>query len=188
MVKIRYADVNEKRKIYEWLCLSDITHMCMGEPDYPEHPIPSWEDFREDFVDSYFLKDGRESLGAVMIIENDGSEVGTNCYTTYHLQPHTAELDTWMKSSIHCGKGYGSEALKELINHLHQDFNINRFIIRPSEKNAQAIKAYEKAGFKRASDKEKIIKEYYLPEYINIFGGGDYGPEQTATLTLEIYE
>ena len=35
MVKIRHADISEKHKTYEWLCLSDTASMHMGEPDFP---------------------------------------------------------------------------------------------------------------------------------------------------------
>jgi hypothetical protein len=73
MLIIRNAKLKEKRKTYEWLCLSDTTNMHMGMPDYPEHPVPTWEAFKEDFNDFYYLNNGLQN-GAVMIIENNYEE------------------------------------------------------------------------------------------------------------------
>jgi diamine N-acetyltransferase len=51
MITIRHANIAEKKKTYNWLCLSDTADMHMGEPDYPESPIPDWLQFQEDFRD-----------------------------------------------------------------------------------------------------------------------------------------
>jgi diamine N-acetyltransferase len=69
MLIIRHAELSEKRKTYEWLCLSDTTNMYMGPPDYPEHPVPTWEEFREDFKDFYYLDNEMQSA-AVLISDH----------------------------------------------------------------------------------------------------------------------
>jgi RimJ/RimL family protein N-acetyltransferase len=184
MIKIRHARLEEKRKTYEWLCLSDTAGMHMGEPDYPESPIPSWEEFQEDFADFYFKEESR-NLGSVMIIENDSVEIGCLCYACFHLQCGCAELDIWLNSRKYCGHGYGTTALRMLVDYLKEKYNIRKFIIRPSEKNSRAIRAYEKVGFRRVSDKETTIKRYLKEEFVKKYGNGDYGFENTAVLTLE---
>lgn len=184
MIKIRHATQDEKQKTYEWLCLSNTAQMHMGEPDYPESPIPDQKQFNEDFEDFYYLKDGIRR-GSVMIIENDSEEIGCLCYACFHLKDNSAELDIWMKDLKYCGKGFGPIAIKLLIEYLKVNLSINRFIIRPSEKNINAIKAYERAGFVRTTDKQKTIADYLQPEYIEVYGAGDYGINQTAVLTLE---
>lgn len=67
MIRIRHADITEMHKTYEWLCLSDTASMHMGELDYPNSPIPSWEEFKEDFEDFYYQDETREK-GSVMIV------------------------------------------------------------------------------------------------------------------------
>ena len=49
-------------------------------------------------------------------------------------------------------KGYGSDALKALINYLFENMNVRRCYIEPGEYNRRAIKAYEKAGFKHVTE------------------------------------
>lgn len=98
------------------------------------------------------------------------------------------ELDIWLKAKEYCGKGYGIRALVALCDYLKQEFNIHDFIIRPAAKNIRAIRAYEKAGFQKVqgNDKEKTVKEFLLTEYLNEYGSGDYGFEDTEVLTLHL--
>jgi RimJ/RimL family protein N-acetyltransferase len=184
VITIRHARLDEKKKTYEWLCLSDTTGMCMGPPDYPEHPVPDWKQFQEDFEDFYYCEAGQH-LGSVMIIENDNEGIGCLCYACFHLRPKTAELDIWLNRKEHCGKGWGTVALRLLVKYLKTEKDIAEFIIRPSEKNIRAIRAYEKAGFSRAEDKERAVKEYLLEGYLEKYGNGDYGFDDTAVLVLE---
>lgn len=184
MISIRHAALDERQKSYEWFCLSNTAPLHMGEPDYPESPIPDQDQFNEDFEDFYYLEAGIRK-GSVMIIHNDEEEIGCLCYACFHLKRDCAELDIWLKDLKYCGKGYGPQALNLLIEYLKKNLGIKKLIIRPSEKNISAIKAYEKAGFQRRRDKLKTIEEYLLPEYLEKYGPGDYGPGQTAVLTLE---
>lgn len=78
---------------------------------------------------------------------------------------------------------YGS--IKILISHLREVLGKEKFIIRPSEKNTNAIKSYEKAGFRRPQNTEAALRSFYLnDEYLNKYGDGDYGSENTATLII----
>ena len=183
-MKIRHATISERKKTYEWLCLSDTANMHMGAPDYPENPIPDWTQFQNDFEHFYYMEYGRDK-GSVMIIENDGKEIGCLCYACFHVKPNTAELDIWLKEKKYCGKGFGPHALQLLVQYLIEMQGIECFIIRPSEKNTRAIAAYEKSGFIRVMDKEKTIMKYVKKEYINEFGPGDYGFKNTAVLLMK---
>ena len=160
-----------------------IQHRCMGEPDFPNNPIPSWEEFNEGFEDFYYQEETREK-GSVMIIQDGDEEIGCVCYACFHLKPQKAELDIWLKEKKYCGNGYGPKALKLLFDYVRSNYNIKDYIIRPSENNIRAIRAYEKVGFKRVEEnqKEKIVNEYLLPEFTEEYGAGDYGYEETAIL------
>jgi len=184
MITIRHAQIDEKEKTYNWLCLSDTATLHMGEPDYPESPVPDREQFQDDFEDFYYLESGR-GKGSVMIIQNGEEQIGCLCYACFHLKPNRAELDIWLKGKKYCGSGYGPQALRLLIGYLKSELKIEKFIIRPSEKNQRAIIAYERAGFARTMDKQMTIHEYLLKEFADQYGAGDYGFEGTAVLILE---
>jgi RimJ/RimL family protein N-acetyltransferase len=184
VIKLRHATIIEKKKTYEWLCLSDTASLHMGEPDYPESSIPNWIEFQDDFEDFYYLESGRKK-GSVMIIESDEEEIGCLCYACFHLKPNTAELDIWLKEKKFCGKGFGPQALQLLVKYLIERRDVKNFIIRPSEKNIRAIAAYEKVGFVRTNNKENTIKEYIIDKYVGEYGAGDYGYENTAILIMK---
>jgi len=155
----------------------------MGAPEYPDNPIPDWEGFKRDFEDFYYQEAGR-SKGSIMIIEENGEEIGCLCYACFHLNPGRAELDIWLKGQRYCGKGNGTKALIMLTEYLNSSYSIKKFIIRPSVKNERAIRAYEKAGFKKvsANKKEKTINEFVRSEYLAEYGPGDYGFAGTEVL------
>lgn len=186
MLTIRHATLSEKQKTYEWLCLSDTAPMHMGAPDYPNSPIPSWDEFNEDFDDFYYEEEGR-AKGSVMIILQDDEEIGCLCYACFHLKPQRAELDIWLKALAYCNKGIGTMALNALCDYLKLNFAIKDFIIRPAVKNTRAVRAYEKVGFVKVpiEDREKIVADYLLPEYLAVYGDGDYGFEDTEVLIKE---
>ncbi len=183
-ISLRQARVDERAIVYEWLCCSTTTPLFMGPPDYPEVIIPAWEQFLEDFEDFYFAG-GDRSRGAVFMVERDGESIGCVCYSCFHLVPHAAELDIWFKDVAVCGQGYGPQALRLLVALLRRELGVRQFLIRPSERNARAIRAYEKVGFVRSPDKAATVRRYVLPEYFELYGPGDAGWDQTAVLTLD---
>jgi RimJ/RimL family protein N-acetyltransferase len=183
LIQIRHARLEEKQMVYRWLCCSETTSLHSGPPNYLQSPVPSWEEFRKDFEDYYFISEGR-SAGSVMIIEKGKEEIGCICYTAFHLFPKKAELDIWFNQLKHCGKGYGVKALNLLCSYLKEQFNISMFIIRPAVKNINAIKAYKKVGFEEICNEIKVttIQDWVRPEYFEKYGCGDYGVSETAIL------
>jgi aminoglycoside 6'-N-acetyltransferase len=47
------------------------------------------------------------------------------------------------------GRGYGSDAVEALARHLHAEERFHRIVIDPAVDNVGAVRAYEKAGFRR---------------------------------------
>ena len=175
-ITIGPSKLDDKRKVYEWLYLSETTKSHMGPPNFEDTPIPSCEEYCKDFKDYYFDGSIPED-GQLWIIKYGDYEIGAICYSSFHLKGKSAELDIWMGSEKYCGKGLGSESIKVFCDYLIQKYEVERFIIRPSKRNIRAVKAYEKAGFMRVldEDKQKVVKEYLLDEYLDMYGQGDYG-------------
>ena len=59
------------------------------------------------------------------------------------------ELDIWMRNEACCGRGHGPDALDALCRHLHDRLGVAEFMVQPSARNPRAIRAYERAGFRR---------------------------------------
>jgi diamine N-acetyltransferase len=105
--------------------------------------------------------------------------VGFISYSAFHLKPHSAELDIWMKDEANCGKGFGNDAILALSNYLNQQLAIDLLILAPSNKNIRAIKSYEKSGFKRTN---KMMSDFLSKDYQSLYGTGDCGVSGTAIL------
>jgi RimJ/RimL family protein N-acetyltransferase len=58
------------------------------------------------------------------------------------------------------GKGYGTDAMKVLLNYAFNELNLHRVNLGVFEFNQRAIRSYEKCGFKyEGSEREFIFKE-----------------------------
>lgn len=179
------ATLDDRQKIYEWCFQSETTKYHSGPPDYPNNPIPTYEEFYTSddggYMEYYFTgvkpKDGRGFL-----IINENAAVGFVSYCAFHLKPAIAELDIWMNAKANCGNGFGVDALISLGDYLNKEMDIRELIIAPSIKNIRAVRAYEKAGFKKT---DKAMSEFLLDEYVTLFGDGDYGADETAILVKQ---
>lgn len=147
-ITLRKAVLADRPVIYKWLAESNITKSMLGEPVYPDAPVPSFDEFADDFSDDFFT-DKTDSPGKSFIIMDGNQEIGTICYDLINLQKKWVILDIWMRDEKYCGKGYGSESLKLLCTYLFKTKGITNFYIAPSKRNSRAIKSYEKAGFVR---------------------------------------
>jgi diamine N-acetyltransferase len=155
--------MDDRRPVYEWMAHSDGTQAMMGPPLYPDVPADTWEEFIADY-EEYFFDGSAPEKGRSYIIEVDGEPIGhTNYYT---LSAGVAELDIWLVGERLTGKGYGSEALVALTEHLRTELGYRTFVIRPSARNPRAVRAYEKAGF-------EIVK-MSLEEQTAAWGEPDY--------------
>jgi diamine N-acetyltransferase len=107
--------------------------------------------------------------------------VGCISYTCFHLRPGVAEIDLWLADESLCSKGYGTAAIRTLLDWLARELGIHTALIRPSRQNARAIRAYEKCGF---SPMPGDIADCMLPEFLAPYGEGDFGEGGTVNLAL----
>ena len=165
-IELRPAQESDRKKIYKWLTQSNLTPSMMGPPEYSDHPIPSWEEFCEDYTLSFFNTSG-DGKGRNYIIVVNNEEIGTIGYDLLDKNKNRAVLDIWMSDEKYCGHGYGSNALDTLCKYIHKTYGITNFIISPSARNKRAIAAYKKAGFKyvRIINKEEQEKEFGKSEF-----------------------
>lgn len=180
------AELNDRQRIYEWCFQSETTKCHAGPPDYPDNPIPTYEEFYSSddggYLEYYFTgekpKDGRGFL-----IVHGEEAVGFVSYCAFHLKPRIAELDIWMNAEANCGKGLGVDALVCLGDYLRSNMSIRELIMAPSIKNTRAVRAYEKAGFQKT---DKAMSAFLSEKYVPMFGDGDYGADETAILVKRL--
>ena len=100
----------------------------------------------------------------------EGKKIGQINYNKIDKKNKKVELDIIIGPQTNLSKGLGTDALKTLMEHLFNSFDINKIIISARANNPRAIKAYQKVGFK----KEGLLKEenYFKGEFVDyvIFG------------------
>lgn len=106
------------------------------------------EKFFQDWNENYFNINSLKK-GQCFWIVLDGQKIGNINYNTIDEQNKKVELDIVIGAEENLDKGYGPDALKALIAHLFDTFNINKVWISARTNNPRAIKAYEKVGLKR---------------------------------------
>ena len=136
--------------IYRGLACSDVTDILLGHPSQDHTPLLTYEAFC-DVCRQHFFDDSNPEGGRCFVIEFAGQAEGQVNYNDIERDRNRTELDIWMFEERHCGHGHGSEALRLLCDYLRSAFAVQGFYIKPSAANPRAIRAYEKAGFRRTS-------------------------------------
>ena len=157
---LREATEADRQIVFEWLAHSDLTPSIMGLPRFPDHPIPTWEEFCADYRPHYF-DDSQQDEGRCFIIVTGETDIGVVCYNTLRTD-RTTDVDIWLRSEADCGKGAGSDALRTLTDYLSREFGVTRVVISPSARNHRAIAAYKKAGFQLVP--EEMYHQFVKPE------------------------
>lgn len=166
LITLRPARESDRRAVYEWLAESDITSAMLGPPTYPDSNVPTWDEFQNDY-EMFFFDGSRPELGRCFIIEANGEPVGHLSYSEVNPKCRRAELDIWMRSEAECGHGSGTDALLALMDYLRESLGLREFIMRPSRRNARAMRSYAKAGF--------VALPLTNDEQVALYGPGDYG-------------
>lgn len=100
----------------------------------------------------------------MVVLQNENKIIGHLSLSPRSNNWHETQIIIGEKE--YWGKGYGTEAIKLLLNKA-KEFNINKIFLEVRPENKRAIKAYGKCGFVKSGIK-KYPKNKYLPETIKM--------------------
>ena len=89
----------------------------------------------------------RSSRANVLGIENDGIIVGVALVKDLDDEPACYDLQQFLIDKGHQGKGYGTEALRQIIELLSKERKYSCVEVCVNKEDASALKVYEKIGF-----------------------------------------
>ncbi|WP_461615192.1 GNAT family N-acetyltransferase [Clostridium sp. Marseille-QA1073] len=107
---------------------------------------------------------------------NDKKYIGGCGINNIDWKNSVATVGIFIGDKDYLGKGYGTDAMKILINFIFEEMNINKIKLNVYSFNERAVKSYEKCGFK----KEGLLRK-------EIFRQGKYHDEVVMGILREEY-
>ncbi len=131
---------------YTWATQSDASAYWYGERCGTR--IPSLQDFRNEWQPHYF--DGSQpEKGRSFVILADGKPIGQINYNEINRICNAVDIDVLIGEDLQKGKGYGSDAIRTLVNHLFLYMQIEHCELKVLSENTRAIQAYLRLGFEQ---------------------------------------
>ncbi|MFC2000788.1 GNAT family N-acetyltransferase [Chloroflexota bacterium] len=94
----------------------------------------------------------------------EGKHIGNcSCYNIDHMRGE-AELGILIGDPDYWDKGYGSDAVITLVNHVFQERHMNRIYLHTLEDNLRAQRCFEKCGFVALRQVTKGMHRFILME------------------------
>jgi RimJ/RimL family protein N-acetyltransferase len=121
---------------------------------YP--PIPQ----TEEIVDKTFKYYETSGKSRVFAVRKEGKIIGIGGFDEIIKENEIATLFIGFGSQNERGKGYGTKAMKLLLDYGFRELKLHRIQLQVIEFNKGAIVLYEKFGFK----KEGVFREFVLRE------------------------
>jgi aminoglycoside 6'-N-acetyltransferase len=96
-----------------------------------------------------------DAVGYAIVVEGELAGVIQHYEETDEEFRH-AGIDLWLGVPFQ-GRGLGTDAVRTMARHLVRDRGHHRLVIDPAAHNERAIRAYQKAGFRRVG----VMREYW---------------------------
>jgi RimJ/RimL family protein N-acetyltransferase len=145
-VILRPMTVDEVPLLYQWATQSEAAPFWYGE--MVGEPVPTYEQFGREFPDYYFDSSQPEKgRSFAILIEN--RPIGEINYNEINRENNSVDLDIIIAEDSDKNKGLGTDALMTLARYLFQEMNIELCWLETITRNPRAIRAYEKARFKK---------------------------------------
>lgn len=112
-----------------------------------------------------YMQNRNNNVRCSIIDEKLDSILGLVSLTNIDYVNKSAEFHIMIGDIDSRGKGIGQFATTELLKHAFKNMNLHRIELSVLESNMQAIKLYEKIGFKREGIKRKSV--YKNGEFVN---------------------
>ena len=94
----------------------------------------------------------------------DGKHIGNCVYYNVNETREEAELGIMIGDSNYWGKGYGSDAIATLVNHVFSQTELERLYLKTLSWNQRAQKCFQKCGFTPCGHLQKDGDRFVLME------------------------
>jgi len=158
--EVRLSDVGEQ--YYKWLNDNEVSQFL--ETKFFPQSIKSIENYVSSMLCS------KESVFLAIIVKENEKHIGNIKIGPINWIHRFADVSLVIGDKKSWGKGFGSEAIKLVVEYSFKKLNLHRLSAGIYSNNVGSIKAFEKAGFKEEGIKKSI--RFFNGSYIDekIFG------------------
>ena len=117
----------------------------------------------------------RDNSYSIIDVENE-ELIGKCGFFAIDRLNQTAEVGIFIANENYWNRGYGTETLSLLVDYGFKELHFNNIMLKTCEHNQEAIKSYEKIGFKQIGIRREALYmhlEKYNIVYMDILTG-DY--------------
>ena len=141
-VRLRGVEESDIGRFVSWL----------NDPEVTENLLIFWPltmKQEEKWFEDLSKKEPAEQPLAIEIETENGWElIGNSSLQEIDWLNRSAEVGIFIGNKTYWGKGYGSTAMKLMLQFGFNRLNLNRIYLHVFETNPRAIRSYEKVGFK----------------------------------------
>ena len=95
----------------------------------------------------YLAKNDSDSINYAIVDKENDQLIGSISLMHINSIHRTAELGIFIGDEDHLSKGYGSDAIKLILDYGFNQLNLNNIMLKVIGFNKRALRAYEKCGF-----------------------------------------
>lgn len=119
----------------------------LSELDAARPLTMTFDNFKPMHKDDLRYPAPRSHRFAIVSLEDGGKHVGNCMYYDLDLRSKQAELGIMVGDRAYWNGGYGSEAVRLLVDYLFEELELDRVYLKTLDWNMRAQKAFEKCGF-----------------------------------------
>ena len=139
-VVLREKRITDAENDYAWRCDRDLARLDAASPIKP-----SYREYVAYYADELRFPSRRRHRFAIESL--DGKHIGNCMYYDIDEQRRQAELGIMIGDRHYWGKGYGTDAVNTLVNHIFTETNIDRIYLNTLEWNVRAQLCFQKCKF-----------------------------------------
>ena len=122
----------------------------------------SYADYLEEYTSELFIyyTEGRRFA----IDTHDGIHIGNCSYYNYNEFRGDTEIGIMIGDRDYWGKGYGTDAVTTLVDHVFTNTDLNRIYLKTLNWNDRAQKSFAKCGFSKFGEMSRAGYDFILME------------------------
>ncbi len=134
MIHLKVMDENEVKLVLSW-------------NKEPKEFLKQWSNYAYPLTEDQIIFRIRANGVYVYLIEKDKEPLGTIQLSRFNKEVNSAQIGGFLISDEHRGKGFGTEALHQMIDVAFHQFKLDILGLSVNEFNKDAQRCYEKCGF-----------------------------------------